>query len=211
MAVLESRPAGLGKILLTFDGEDKEPKLTQIREDQTQSISWINLQNTIDDVLQGPMTEDLEVTWTTPEEAWAGLFGEDIPKTAESPCEPEKPEAKVKIAPAQVKNAEKHWDPHEEKHTKEADLPMPKPENEEDPARPLRGTQEARESLKVIKDKTAALKLQLAAIGHIRADEEQYVIQDTMEKYESASQELQDALNDLSMLRLKEEQEEGTR
>ena len=208
VAVLESRPAGLGKILLTFDGEDKEPKLTQIREDQTRSLDWINLQNAIDGVLQGPLTEDLEVSWTTPEEAWTGLFGEDIPKTAESPCEPAKPEAKVKIAPAQVKNAEKHGDPHEEKHTEEADLPMPKPENEEDPARPLRGTQEARESLKVIKDKTAALKLQLAAIGHIRADEEQYVIQDTMEKYESASQELQDALNDLSMLRLKEEREE---
>ena len=82
---------------------------------------------------------------------------------------------------------------------------MPKPE------KPLRGTQEARDSLKVIMDKVAVMKLQLSAIGHLRADEEQYVIQDTMEKYESASMELQDALNDLSMLRLKEEQEEGTR
>ena len=134
-----------------------------------------------------------------------------MPETPNSPCEKAKPEAKVKIAPAQLENAEKHGDPHEEEHTEKADLPMPKPENEEDPARPLRGTQEARESLKVIKDKIAVLKLQLSAIGHIRADEEQYVIQDAMEKYESAAQELQDALNDLSMLRLKEEQEEGTR
>ena len=78
----------------------------------------------------------------------------------------------------------------------------------EDPGKPLRGTQEARESLKVVKDKIAVLKLQLAALGHIRADEEQYVIQDAMEKYENAAQELQDALNDLSMLRLKEEREE---
>lgn len=203
VAVLESRPAGLGKILLTFDGEDKEPKLTQIREDQTRSIDWINLQNVIGGVLQGPLTgEDLEVSWTTPEEAWTGLFGEDIPKTAEFPREPAKPEAKVKIAPAQVENAEKHGDPHEEKHTEEENLPMPKPE------KPLRGTQEARDSLKVIMDKVAAMKLQLSAIGHLRADEEQYVIQDTMEKYESASMELQDALNDLNMLRLKEEREE---
>ena len=211
VAVLESRPAGLGKILLTFDGEDKEPKLTQIREDQTQNIDWLNLQNTIDEILQGPMAEELEVLWKTPEEAWTGLFGENIPETSESPCEPEKPEAKVKIAPAQTEKAKEHENPHEEEHAEEADLPMPKPESEEDPARPLRGTQEARESLKVIKDKTAALKLQLSAIGHIRADEEQYVIQDAMEKYENATQELQDALNDLSMLRLKEEQEEGTR
>lgn len=203
VAVLESRPAGLGKILLTFDGEDKEPKLTQIREDQTRSIDWINLQNVIGGVLQGPLTEeDLEVSWTTPEEAWTGLFGEDIPKTAESQREPAKPEAKVKIAPAQVENAEKHGDPHEEKHTEEENIPMPKPE------KPLRGTQEARDSLKVIMDKVAVMKLQLSAIGHLRADEEQYVIQDTMEKYESASQELQDALNDLNMLRLKEEREE---
>lgn len=203
VAVLESRPAGLGKILLTFDGEDKEPKLTQIREDQTRSIDWINLQNVIGGVLQGPLTEeDLEVSWTTPEEAWTGLFGEDIPKTAESPREPAKPEAKVKIAPAQLENAEKHGDPHEEKHMEEENLPMPKPE------KPLRGTQEARDSLKVIMDKVAVMKMQLSAIGHLRADEEQYVIQDTMEKYESASMELQDALNDLSMLRLKEEREE---
>ena len=203
VAVLGSRPAGLGKILLTFDGEDKEPKLTQIREDQTRSIDWINLQNVIGGVLQGPLTEeDLEVSWTTPEEAWTGLFGEDIPKTAESTREPAKPEAKVKIAPAQVENAEKHGDPHEEKHTEEENFPMPKPE------KPLRGTQEARDSLKVIMDKVAVMKLQLSAIGHLRADEEQYVIQDTMEKYESASMELQDALNDLSMLRLKEEREE---
>lgn len=205
VAVLESRPAGLGKILLTFDGEEKEPKLTQIREDQTSVIKWLELQSTMDEILKGPLGTPVTEGWETPEEAWVGLYGEEMPN---SPCEPAKPEAKVKIAPAQVKNAEKHGDPHEEKHTEEADLPMPKPENEEDPARPLRGTQEARESLKVIKDKTAALKLQLAAIGHIRADEEQYVIQDTMEKYESASQELQDALNDLSMLRLKEEREE---
>lgn len=202
VAVLESRPAGLGKILLTFDGENKEPKLTQIREDQTQSVDWLNLQNTLDDILQGPMTEELEVLWGTPEEAWIGLFGEDIPETSESPCEKVKPEAKVKIAPAQSENAEKHGDPHEEKHTEEENLPMPKPE------KPLRGTQEARDSLKVIMDKVAVMKMQLSAIGHLRADEEQYVIQDTMEKYESASMELQDALNDLSMLRLKEEREE---
>ena len=192
VAVLESRPAGLGKILLTFDGEDKEPKLTQIREDQTQSVDWLNLQNTLDEILQGP-------------------FGEEIPEASESPCEPEKPEAKVKIAPAQSEKAEEPENPHEEEHAEKADLPMPKPESEEDPARPLRGTQEARESLKVIRDKIAAVKLQLSAIGHIRADEEQYVIRDAMEKYESAAQELQDALYDLSMLRLKEEQEEGTR
>ena len=199
VAVLESRPAGLGKILLTFDGEEKEPKLTQIREDQTSDVKWLELQSTIDEILKGPMGEDTTEGWETPEEAWKGLYGEEMPN---SPCEKAKPEAKVKIAPAQLENAEKHGDPHEEKHTEEENIPMPKPE------KPLRGTQEARDSLKVIMDKVAVMKLQLSAIGHLRADEEQYVIQDTMEKYESASMELQDALNDLSMLRLKEEQEE---
>lgn len=205
VAVLESRPAGLGKILLTFDGEEKEPKLTQIREDQTSDVKWLELQSTMDEILKGPMGEDAQEGWETPEEAWEGLYGEEMPETPNSPCEKAKPEAKVKIAPAQLENAEKHGDPHEEKHMEEENLPMPKPE------KPLRGTQEARDSLKVIMDKVAVMKLQLSAIGHLRADEEQYVIQDTMEKYESASMELQDALNDLSMLRLKEEQEEGTR
>ena len=202
VAVLESRPAGLGKILLTFDGEEKEPKLTQIREDQTSDVKWLELQSTIDEILKGPMGENATEGWETPEEAWKGLYGEEMPETLNSPCEKAKPEAKVKIAPAQLENAEKHGDPHEEKHTEEENIPMPKPE------KPLRGTQEARDSLKVIMDKVAVMKMQLSAIGHLRADEEQYVIQDTMEKYESASMELQDALNDLSMLRLKEEREE---
>lgn len=201
VAVLESRPAGLGKILLTFDGEDKEPKLTQIREDQTRSIGWINLQNAIDGVLQGPLTEDLEVSWTTPEEAWTGLFGEDIPKTAESPCEPAKPEAKVKIAPAQVEKIEKKQ--KEMPDSPKAELnPMPEPEEHDEPQ--LHGTQDDRDCIKVIKDKTGFLEMLLKDVKRLKPEEEAWSIEDLMEKVESAGQELQAALIDFASVRRKE-------
>lgn len=201
VAVLESRPAGLGKILLTFDGEDKEPKLTQIREDQTRSIGWINLQNAIDGVLQGPLTEDLEVSWTTPEEAWTGLFGEDIPKTAESPCEPAKPEAKVKIAPAQPEKIEKKQ--KEMPDSPKAELnPMPEPEEHDEPQ--LHGTQDDRDCIKVIKDKTGFLEMLLKDVKRLKPEEEAWSIEDLMEKVESAGQELQAALIDFASVRRKE-------
>lgn len=201
VAVLESRPAGLGKILLTFDGEDKEPKLTQIREDQTRSIDWINLQNAIGGVLQGPLTEDLEVSWTTPEEAWTGLFGEDIPKTAESPCEPAKPEAKVKIAPAQPEKIEKKQ--KEMPDSPKAELnPMPEPEEHDEPQ--LHGTQDDRDCIKVIKDKTGFLEMLLKDVKRLKPEEEAWSIEDLMEKVESAGQELQAALIDFASVRRKE-------
>lgn len=201
VAVLESRPAGLGKILLTFDGEDKEPKLTQIREDQTRSIGWINLQNAIGGVLQGPLTEDLEVSWTTPEEAWTGLFGEDIPKTAESPCEPAKPEAKVKIAPAQPEKIEKKQ--KEMPDSPKAELnPMPEPEKHDEPQ--LHGTQDDRDCIKVIKDKTGFLEMLLKDVKRLKPEEEAWSIEDLMEKVEGAGQELQAALIDFASVRRKE-------
>ncbi|SDZ88326.1 hypothetical protein SAMN02745687_00934 [Lachnospiraceae bacterium NK3A20] len=218
VAVLESRPTGMGKVLLTFDGEDKKPKLTQIREDTTEEVEWLDLQNVLDELTAGPMGEFTDQEWQTPEEAWQGLYGEEMPKTPISPNaegnSPEKSEAKVKIAPAQLENAGKADNPQsgavtedaeketeEETQSKNVPAPEPKPET------PPRGTPEAREAIAVIKDKINAVKIQLSAIGHIRADEEQYLIQDAMEKYENASQELIDAVNDLSMLRLKEERE----
>lgn len=201
VAVLESRPAGLGKILLTFDGEEKEPKLTQIREDQTSDVKWLELQSTIDEILKGPMGEDAQEGWETPEEAWEGLYGEEMPETPNSPCEKAKPEAKVKIAPAQPEKIEKKQ--KEMPDSPKAELnPMPEPEEHDEPQ--LHGTQDDRDCIKVIKDKTGFLEMLLKDVKRLKPEEEAWSIEDLMEKVESAGQELQAALIDFASVRRKE-------
>ena len=201
VAVLESRPAGLGKILLTFDGEEKEPKLTQIREDQTSDVKWLELQSTMDEVLKGPMGTPVTEGWETPEEAWAGLYGEEMPETPNSPCEKVKPEAKVKIAPAQPEKIEKKQ--KEKPDSPKAELnPMPEPEEHDEPQ--LHGTQDDRDCIKVIKDKTGFLEMLLKDVKRLKPEEEAWSIEDLMEKVESAGQELQAALIDFASVRRKE-------
>lgn len=201
VAVLESRPAGLGKILLTFDGEEKEPKLTQIREDQTSDVKWLELQSTMDEILKGPMGTPVTEGWETPEEAWAGLYGEEMPETPNSPCEKVKPEAKVKIAPAQPEKIEKKQ--KEKPDSPKAELnPMPEPEEHDEPQ--LHGTQDDRDCIKVIKDKTGFLEMLLKDVKRLKPEEEAWSIEDLMEKVESAGQELQAALIDFASVRRKE-------
>lgn len=201
VAVLGSRPAGLGKILLTFDGEDKEPKLTQIREDQTSDVKWLELQSTIDEILKGPMGEEAQEGWETPEEAWTGLYGEEMPETPNSTCEKAKPEAKVKIAPAQPEKIEKKQ--KEMPDSPKAELnPMPEPEEHDEPQ--LHGTQDDRDCIKVIKDKTGFLEMLLKDVKRLKPEEEAWSIEDLMEKVESAGQELQAALIDFASVRRKE-------
>ena len=201
VAVLGSRPAGLGKILLTFDGEDKEPKLTQIREDQTSDVKWLELQSTIDEILKGPMGEEAQEGWETPEEAWTGLYGEEMPETPNSPREKAKPEAKVKIAPAQPEKIEKKQ--KEMPDSPKAELnPMPEPEEHDEPQ--LHGTQDDRDCIKVIKDKTGFLEMLLKDVKRLKPEEEAWSIEDLMEKVESAGQELQAALIDFASVRRKE-------
>ena len=215
---LTARPQGHGKLSLIFKGEDITPVLIRIRENSKQDIPWIDLAKALSPLVQGKETMNVQ---------WQQDFGENFPGFAPVQSEGEKTSNEVgdlmdsdseknETVESNKENGEFEGEKEESEEKgatvirkvspDEAETFMPEPV--EDPGKPLRGTQEARESLKVVKDKIAVLKLQLAALGHIRADEEQYVIQDAMEKYENAAQELQDALNDLSMLRLKEEREE---
>lgn len=193
VGILESRPQGMGKILLTFKGTEQDPALTQIRAEKTESITWDDLYTTISYVLIGR---------DSPEENWEAVYGEPMPE--EETKEPA-PEAKVKIAPAQP-------EPKEEKTEKTPDSPnvepnaepnlMPEPEEHEEPQ--LRGTQDDRDCIKVIKDKTGFLEMLLKDVKRLKPEEEAWSIEDLMEKVESAGQELQAALIDFASVRRKE-------
>lgn len=189
VGILGSRPQGMGKILLTFKGTEQDPALTQIRAEKTESITWDDLYATISYVLIGR---------DSPEENWEAVYGEPMPE--EETKEPA-PEAKVKIAPAQP-------EPKEEKTEKTPDSPnaepnlMPEPEEHEEPQ--LRGTQDDRDCIKVIKDKTGFLEMLLKDVKRLKPEEEAWSIEDLMEKVESAGQELQEALIDFASVRRKE-------
>lgn len=81
VGVLESRPAGMGRMILSIAGRDHSPKLTTVREDKCEEYSWEQVRETLDKALQdvGPAPQQEET--------------EEKPKTEE----------KLKIAPAQVK------------------------------------------------------------------------------------------------------------
>ena len=79
---------------------------------------------------------------------------------------------------------------------------MPEPEEHEEPQ--LRGTQDDRDCIKVIKDKTGFLEMLLKDVKRLKPEEEAWSIEDLMEKVESAGQELQAALIDFASVRRKE-------
>lgn len=189
VGILESRPQGMGKILLTFKGTEQDPALTQIRAEKTESITWDDLYATISYVLIGR---------DSPEENWEAVYGEPMPE--EETKEPA-PEAKVKIAPAQPEKIEKKQ--KEMPDSPKAELnPMPEPEEHDEPQ--LHGTQDDRDCIKVIKDKTGFLEMLLKDVKRLKPEEEAWSIEDLMEKVESAGQELQAALIDFASVRRKE-------
>lgn len=79
VGVLQSRPEGMGRVMLTFSGIDKAPKLTIVRRDEIRDVDWSEI-------------------WID----MAEIFKE-IPALAveEETPEPQK-EEKLKIAPAQM-------------------------------------------------------------------------------------------------------------
>lgn len=186
VGILESRPQGMGKVLLTFKGTEQDPALTKIRTEETEDIDWNDLSIAISSVLTGHMS---------PEEHWETIYGELMP---EEETKKPAPEAKVKIAPAQPEKIEKK--PEKTKDSPNAE-PNPMPEPEEH----LRGTQDGRDCVKVIKDKAGFVETILRDIKRLKPDEEHWAIQDMTEKLENAAQELQSALEDFNSVRIKEE------
>lgn len=187
VGILESRPQGMGKVLLTFKGTEQDPALTKIRTEETENIGWNDLFIAISSVLTGHMS---------PEEHWETIYGEPMPQEeTKNPT----PEAKVKIAPAQPDKIEKKQ--KEMPDSPKAEL-NPMPEEHDEPK--LHGTQDDRDCIKVIKDKTGFLEMLLKDVKRLKPEEEAWSIEDLMEKVESAGQELQAALIDFASVRRKE-------
>ena len=88
VGVLQSRPEGMGRVMLTFSGIDKVPKLTIVRKDEIRDVDWAEIWEQVEEILNVmPMPVD----------------------EPEKEPEPQK-EEKLKIAPAQMNPPEEPKD-----------------------------------------------------------------------------------------------------
>lgn len=84
VGVLQSRPEGMGRVMLTFSGIDKAPKLTIVRRDEIRDVDWAEIWEQVEEILNV------------------------MPMPVDEP-EPQK-EEKLKIAPAQMNPPEEPKD-----------------------------------------------------------------------------------------------------
>lgn len=88
VGVLQSRPEGMGRVMLTFSGIDKVPKLTIVRKDESRDIDWSEIWIDMAEILK-----EMPIPVDEPEKE----------------PEPQK-EEKLKIAPAQMNPPEEPKD-----------------------------------------------------------------------------------------------------
>lgn len=222
VGVLQSRPEGMGRVMLTFSGIDRLPKLTIVRRDESRDVEWPEI-------------------WID----MAEIFKEmPAPAIEEETPEPQK-EEKLKIAPAQTEEqkdveAEKaeaaaggnDSDAHgregaggssqnsellpesDGNQKTEVKGPLPEPQtpepmnhSEPDPYKALRGSEEGRNCIVAIKTKAHNLETICKDAARLKADEERYMVQDLVEKFELEAQDMQKTLEEFLAVRLKEEAE----
>ena len=124
-AVLMVRLQGVGKLMISIQGLDRDIEIQNVRTLERETVAWSML---LDEIFRVYGREALE----NPEKAWEAAYGESFPghEQAEAAVEPEMPEEKPEIAPAQVGKAEPIM--NEPEQTPEQPEQMPeKPEQEE--------------------------------------------------------------------------------
>ena len=100
-AVLMVRLQGVGKLMISIQGLDRDIEIQNVRTLERETVAWSVL---LDEIFRVYGREAL----ANPEKAWEAVYGESFPglERAEAAVEPEMPEKKREIAPAQVKKAE---------------------------------------------------------------------------------------------------------
>lgn len=219
IGVLESRPAGMGRIMLTFNGVETMPKLTVIRQDTTQDCTWAMLWHRLKGILENmDIPEDVKEAEDDKKVKIAPAQPEaEEPEKAES-VEPEKAPGGQGSAgdtaaggedsgkPGQDVQAEPTARVKQPVETEELP-PVNPPVKAEDPYKPLRGTQEGRDCIVAIRAQAHTLETILKDANRLKPDEERYMVQDMAEKFELAARDMQKALEDFLAVRLKEEAE----
>lgn len=237
IGVLESRPQGMGRILLSFNGRENQPKLTVIRQDNSIDCSWVMLWHRLKGILENleipeteaePEDKKLKIapaqmeekdvqTGNTGDDAGGaagakesgnGVSGNDAGEgTGEGEPVPAEEESTANSADEEAKGQQATVIQPVKASEAEELPPMNPPVQTEDPYKPQRGSQDDRDCIDVIKAKREFLLTILNDVKRLKPDEERWAVQDLSEKFENAAHELQNALDDFLNVRLKEEQE----
>lgn len=100
-AVLMVRLQGVGKLMISIQGMDRDVEIQNVRTLERETVTWSAL---LDEIFRIYGREAL----ANPEKVWEEVYGEPFPRqeTPEAPVEPEKTEEKPGIAPAQAEKPE---------------------------------------------------------------------------------------------------------
>lgn len=100
-AVLMVRLRGVGKLMISIQGMDRDVEIQNVRTLERETVTWSAL---LDEIFRIYGREAL----ANPEKVWEEVYGESFPgqREPEISVEAEMPEKKPKIAPAQVEKPE---------------------------------------------------------------------------------------------------------
>ena len=100
-AVLMVRLQGVGKLMISIQGMDRDVEIQNVRTLERETVTWSAL---LDEIFRIYGREAL----ANPEKVWEEVYGEPFPRQEmpEAPVEPEKTEEKPGIAPAQAEKPE---------------------------------------------------------------------------------------------------------
>ena len=100
-AVLMVRLRGVGKLMISIQGMDRDVEIQNVRTLERETVTWSAL---LDEIFRVYGREAI----ANPEKVWEEVYGESFPgqREPEISVEAEIPEEKPKIAPAQVKKPE---------------------------------------------------------------------------------------------------------
>lgn len=124
-AVLMVRLRGVGKLMISIQGMDRDVEIQNVRTLERETVTWSAL---LDEIFRVYGREAL----TNPEAVWEEVYGEPFPgqREPEISVEAEMPEKKPKIAPAQVKKPEPIMNEPEQMEGRKDELDKPGMERE---------------------------------------------------------------------------------
>ena len=119
-AVLMVRLRGVGKLMISIQGMDRDVEIQNVRTLERERVTWSAL---LDEIFRVYGREAL----ANPEKVWEEVYGEPFPgqREPEISVETEMPEEKPKIAPAQVKKPEPIMNEPEQMEGREDELDKP--------------------------------------------------------------------------------------
>jgi len=116
IAVLQARIPRMGRLLLSFTGDDKNPALVFVRDDRREEVDWHTLYETLENRVSNEETLEDD-----PKERWSKTYGKEYPGIAPAQIvEPQKKEKEPQSkSPTNFAGGKEKEEPLKDSHTLE--------------------------------------------------------------------------------------------